>query len=320
MMNYTTKSIFLGLTFMMLGCDLSETNQTAPQPEEQRISLSGAFALYPLAIKWSEEYMKLHPEVKFDIQAGGAGKGLADALSGTVDLGMFSRSITQAEKDKGVWWVAVAKDAVLPTVSSTHPDIAKIKAQGLTQAHFKSIFIDKAKVRWKDLVKGGTNESVNPYTRSDACGAAGTWAEYLGGSQENLKGTGVFGDPGLAEAVTRDKFGIGYNNTVFVYDIATGAKVPGIEVVPIDINENGTIDSTEQLYANMPTILEAIADGRYPSPPARDLYFVAKGSPQEAHVAEFIKWTLNEGQKFVTEAGYVMLKEDLISQEKAKLQ
>ncbi len=319
-MNYTTKSIFLGLTFMMLGCDLSETNQTAPQPEEQRISLSGAFALYPLAIKWSEEYMKLHPEVKFDIQAGGAGKGLADALSGTVDLGMFSRSITQAEKDKGVWWVAVAKDAVLPTVSSTHPDIAKIKAQGLTQAHFKSIFIDKSKVRWKDLVKGGTNESVNPYTRSDACGAAGTWAEYLGGSQENLKGTGVFGDPGLAEAVTRDKFGIGYNNTVFVYDIATGAKVPGIEVVPIDINENGTIDSTEQLYENMPMILEAIADGRYPSPPARDLYFVAKGSPQEAHVAEFIKWTLNEGQKFVTEAGYVMLKEDLISQEKAKLQ
>ena len=42
---------------------------------EGTISMSGAFALYPLANKWAEEFQKLHPDVRFNISAGGAGKG-----------------------------------------------------------------------------------------------------------------------------------------------------------------------------------------------------------------------------------------------------
>ncbi len=31
------------------------------------ITLSGAFALYPMAVRWGEEFKKLHPNVKIDI-------------------------------------------------------------------------------------------------------------------------------------------------------------------------------------------------------------------------------------------------------------
>ena len=37
------------------------------------IQLSGAFALYPMAVKWAEEFRKIHPKVRIDISAGGAG-------------------------------------------------------------------------------------------------------------------------------------------------------------------------------------------------------------------------------------------------------
>ena len=40
------------------------------------ITISGAFALYPLTVKWAEEFKKLNPTVKIDISAGGAGKGM----------------------------------------------------------------------------------------------------------------------------------------------------------------------------------------------------------------------------------------------------
>ncbi|HEX9902240.1 MAG TPA: hypothetical protein VGB72_05205, partial [Acidobacteriota bacterium] len=43
------------------------------------VSLSGAWALYPMAVKWAEEFRKLHPGVQVDVQAGGAGKGITDA-------------------------------------------------------------------------------------------------------------------------------------------------------------------------------------------------------------------------------------------------
>lgn len=45
------------------------------------IQLSGAFALYPMAVKWAEEFRKIHPKVRIDISAGGAGKGITDALA-----------------------------------------------------------------------------------------------------------------------------------------------------------------------------------------------------------------------------------------------
>jgi phosphate transport system substrate-binding protein len=99
--------------------------------KDQTISLSGAFALYPLAIKWSEEYKKLHPDIRFNISGGGAGKGMADALAGTVDLGMFSREISQEEKNRGVWWVGLTIDAVLPTISAENPFLDILKTRGM---------------------------------------------------------------------------------------------------------------------------------------------------------------------------------------------
>ena len=89
--------------------------------KDSTISLSGAFALYPLAVKWTEEYQKIHPEIRFNVSGGGAGKGMADALAGTVDLGMFSREISQEEINQGVWWVGLTIDAVVPTINVQTP-------------------------------------------------------------------------------------------------------------------------------------------------------------------------------------------------------
>jgi phosphate transport system substrate-binding protein len=304
--------ILIGLLFL--------SSCLSKKQKEGTLNISGAFALYPLVIKWSEEYKKENPGIRFNISAGGAGKGMTDALSGTVDLGMFSREISQAEKDKGVWWVGLCVDAVIPTISSTNPYIDSIKARGLSKSEFKAIYVDQTITDWNQIFKFGKSEKIQLYTRSDACGAAGTWAEYLSSKQEDLKGIGINGDPALAEAVSKDKNGIAFNNTNYVYDIKTGKKRPGIDVVPIDQNENGKIDTEEQIYDSFEAVLKAIADGNFPSPPARELYFVSKGKPEKNATIEFIKWTLTTGQKFVKEAGYVPIKQEKINEYLKKIE
>lgn len=287
--------------------------------KERTISLSGAFALYPLAVKWSEEYKKEHPEIRFNISGGGAGKGMADALSGAVDLGMFSREISPEELEKGVWWVGLTIDAVIPTISDQNPYIDILKERGLTREEFKAIYIDGTVSDWGDILGSSNRTSMKIYTRSDACGAAETWAKYLGGKQEDLKGVGIYGDPGLAEAVTKDPAGIAFNNTIYAYDISTDKKRPGIEVVPIDINANGKIDPEENFYDSFKDVLNAVAGGIYPSPPARELYFVSGGKPEKQSVLDFIEWTLTKGQAFVTEAGYVPIDQASLNQYLDKL-
>ena len=292
----------------------SDVQTPVVQELEGTIRISGAFAMYPMMLKWTEEYQKLHPKVKFDVSAGGAGKGMADTLGGLVDIGMVSREITPAEEEKGAYWIAVTKDAVVPTVNSNNPALAQIKENGLKRDVFEQIYINGTIKTWGQAT-GDTsnNDKINVYTRSDAAGAPETWAKYLGKyAQEDLKGVGVNGDPGLAEAVRQDKLGIGYNNVNFAYDPNTLKPVAGIEIIPLDLNENGKIDPDENFYGTLDEIVEAIGNGKFPSPPARDLNLVTKAKPTGI-VEDFIKWTLTDGQKFIPESGYIVLPQDKIN-------
>lgn len=270
------------------------------------IRISGAWALYPMVVKWAEVYKAAHPGLRIDVSAGGAGKGAADALGGLVDIGMVSRAIHPDEVSKGGWYVPVVKDAVFPTINSRNPYVKEIYARGLKREILIGIW-NKTITNWSQVIPGA-NAALHVYTRSDACGAAETWAAYLGCKQENLKGTAVYGDPGLAEAVRRDPYGIGFNNLNYCYDIRTSLPVAGIFVAPIDLNGDGKIVRAEHFYSSISHLLRAVNDGVYPSPPARNLNFLSKGKPTGASAA-FIKWCLTDGQKYAKTNGYVALSE-----------
>ena len=287
--------------------------QTTPPAARGSLSVSGAWALYPLAVRWQEEFQKSHPGTVVDVQAGGAGKGIADALAGVVDIGMVSREIQLAEVEKGAVALAVAKDAVVATISSKNPFRAEILRHGLRREDFAAIWIRKAATTWDELIGKNGKTAVHIYTRSDACGAAETWAAYLGGHQEDLAGIGVYGDPGLAEAVRRDPLAVGFNNVNFAYDAKTLKPVAGLEICPIDLDGNGLVDPAEKIYATRDDLTRAIAAGVYPSPPARDLYFVIKGKPRGTLLAEFLEWVLVEGQRYVAEMGYIAVGPDRIA-------
>lgn len=285
-----------------------------------QISISGAFALYPMVIRWADEYKKINPGVRFDISAGGAGKGISDALNGMVEIGMVSREIYPEEIKKGAFPVAVTKDAVVAVINELNPALNDILAKGLKKDAANNIWITGRYTTWAQAFGAKSSAPIHTYTRSDACGAAEMWANFFGKKQEDLLGVGVFGDPGLAQAIKKDPIGIGFNNIGYVYDASTRKQIKGLRVVPIDLNNNGKIDADEDFYSSMNDLISAIATGKYPSPPARELYFVLKGNSKDNKVLnEFIKWVLTDGQKFVNEAGYIALPKDRIDTEIKKL-
>jgi phosphate transport system substrate-binding protein len=285
-----------------------------------QISISGAFALYPMVVKWADEYKKINPGVRFDISAGGAGKGISDVLNGMVEIGMVSREIYPEEIKKGAFPIAVTKDAVVAVVSDHNPALNDILTRGLKKETGNNIWITGKVTSWSQAFGSKISSPLHVYTRSDACGAAEMWAKFFGKKQEDLLGVGVFGDPGLAQAVKRDPLGIGFNNIGYAYDAVTRKQITGIKVVPIDLNNNGKIDEDENFYESMNDIIAAIASGKYPSPPARELYFVMKGSPENNKVlSSFIKWVLTDGQKFVNEAGFISLSKETIEAERKKI-
>ena len=307
--------VLLGL--LLSGCG---RGQSGEGELSGTITVSGAWALYPMMVRWGEEYHNLHPNVEFDISAGGAGKGMADALAGAVDIGMVSRAIYQDEIEQGAFWVKVVRDAVVPTVNANNPHLARLQNQGITQAILEAIWMGEIKTWGEVIGDPSVHDEIHVYTRSDACGAADTWAAYLGGhKQEDLKGVAVYGDPGLASAVSQDPLGIGYNNLNFAYDADTKRPVAGLQVIPLDLNEDSQVNADESFYATKSELMAAISDDRYPSPPARALNLVTLHSPGGL-IRAFIRWVLTDGQAFAEETGYIPLTQAELETELAKLE
>jgi phosphate transport system substrate-binding protein len=273
-----------------------------------KITVSGAFALYPLMHSWSEEFQKVNPNVKFDIASGGAGKGMEDILARKVDIGMVSREITPDEKIQGAYPIAVAKDAVFPMISEHNPVLSELLVSGVTRETLTKIFITGEVRTWGQVVgKPEITNEIHVYTRSETCGAAETWGLYLGSGQSDLSGDGRFGDSGIIRALTKDPLGIGYSNQIYAYGLG---DVPptGTLVLPIDLNGNNQAES-EEILDTRQKATAAVASGLYPAPPSRILYLVTNGKP-DGVVQSFLEWILLDGQAYVDRLGYVGLTDE----------
>src|SRR5664280_2617156 len=76
------------------------------------ISISGAYALYPLVKKWSIDFMKIHPSVQIVIKKEGTGQGIENLQAKKIQLAMISRPLTDEEESEGIWVIPVAKEGV----------------------------------------------------------------------------------------------------------------------------------------------------------------------------------------------------------------
>ncbi len=263
------------------------------------ITLSGAWAIYPTAVAWAEAFQKKYPKAKIDVSAGGAGKGAADAIAGLVDIGMVSRDPDPAEIKKGIVPVYILHDAVFAVISDKNPALAELLKKGIKRQALIDIYILGLTTTWDEVIGQKIGKKLHIYTRSDSCGAAQSWAIYLGEKQEDLRGVGIYGDPGLLEAAKRDPIGLGYNNFSYIFT-REGNVVRGARIVPIDSNENGVADADE-VYQTRDEAIKAIRAGRYPA--TRKNYFFVKGNPKGL-VKEFIDFTLSEeGTQIVDEIG-----------------
>ncbi len=264
------------------------------------ITISGAWAIYPTVVAWAEAFRKLHPGVKIDVSAGGAGKGAADAIAGLADIGMVSRDPDPAELSRGVQAVRVLHDAVFPVISEKNPALKELLKKGVKKETWVGMYITGSVTTWGEIVGATGGKPVHVYTRSDSCGASACWAKYLGNKkQEDLRGVGVYADPGLLDAARRDPIGIGYSNFSYVFT-REGGVVKGAKLVPIDSNENGIADPDE-IYHTRDVAIQAIKNGRYPA--TRQNFFFVKQKPGQL-VKEFIAFALSEaGTKIVDEVG-----------------
>ena len=309
-MNKISTSVLLLVIVLSAGCRTGspEAPREIILPAESAtisgsISISGAFALYPLAVKWADDFMKINQEIEVTVRRTGTGQGISDLMEGESQIAMISRPLSDEEITSGIQVIPVARDGIAPIVSQNNPFLGILMNRGMSTDEFIRTFTGERPVTWGELTGTDAKDRVSVYKRIDESGAAEIWAEFLYKKSSDLKGTGVNGDEEMVSAVTADPLAIGFCNFSYAFNTNTGEKLPGIQIVPFDLDFDNAVDTKEMPFSTLEKAQRSVWLGTYPRNLCRELTFGTIGKPADRGIAEFLKYVLTEGQKDVKAAG-----------------
>lgn len=109
-----------------------------------KIKVSGSSSVTPVMEKLAEAYQKVNTGVTIDVQQSDSSTGIKDAASGTSDIGMASRDLSDDETKQGVSQVEIAKDAIAVIVNKDN------SVDNLSTDTVKSIYMGDKKA-WADV-------------------------------------------------------------------------------------------------------------------------------------------------------------------------
>lgn len=245
------------------------------------ITVQGSDTMVNLSQAWAEAYQTANPGVSISVTGGGSGTGIASLINQTVDFANASREMKPEEveqaKGAGVNPVEneVAKDGIVVLVNPANT-VADLTIEQLGQIYRGEI------VNWKDV--GGADKPIVLLGRDTASGTyeyfkeevVGKDAEYSK-SMKNLQSSQA-----IVDEVGKNVDAIGY----------AGIGYEGATIKPLNV---------EGVTASIDTVL----DGSYPL--SRGLYMYSAGEPDGVKKA-FLDWIMSaEGQKVVSDQGFVPL-------------
>jgi phosphate transport system substrate-binding protein len=257
------------------------SGSTGSAADNGPITVSGSDTMVNMAQAWAEAYGNANPDVAISVKGGGSGNGIAALLNKTVTFADASRDIkpeetTQAEAN-GVTPVTtvVAKDGVVVITNSANA-LADISKEDLGKVYRGEI------TNWKDL--GGADAPIVLLGRDSSSGTYGFIQDEVVGkemlyakSMRSLQSNQAIVDEVAKNANAIGYVGLGYDKGA-IKALTVGKVAPSVDTV---------------------------LDGTYPL--SRPLNMISNGEPTGAAKA-YLDWILGaEGQKIVTDQGFVPL-------------
>jgi len=283
------------LAIFFAGCSSTSTPDTTTSGLSGSFKIIGSNTVTPLSSVWAEEFMKDNPQVKIAVSGPGSGAGIAALIDGTTDICQSSRTIKQSEIDqakaKGVnpFEIQVASDGLSVVVHPSNP------VSELTIAQLSAIYTNQI-TNWKEI--GGNDAPILVLSRDTNSGTHVFFKEHVvqmaGLPTQDAKleyGSKVLFLPSTEEGVSE----VARNPNAIFY--------PGLGYVTSTVKPLA-IKKTAADPGVLPSE-KTVLDGTYPI--SRPLLFYTNGVPTSI-IKTFIDYCLSpEGQKKVTEVGYVPL-------------
>ncbi len=256
---------------------------------------------YILTEKWINNFSVLHPDVKLKVIEL-TDNNSANILNTKADFYFVSNEIFEKLDNDKLWKMKVGEDALIPIMNSKNPFLANIKKHNISTELLAEISRPRNSRIWYDFPETGKKELINYYKVQDQSQEA-MISRFLS-VEQTPDGVGLENNQKLISAVQTDPYSLGFCK---LSELINSNNDKNITILPIDINQNGTIDDFENVYTDLETFLSKGKFKRLPQELTETIYSVALQAPTKESELAFLKYISTNGQHFTDREGFAML-------------
>lgn len=213
-------SVVIVASSLIIGCGSSDTTMSK-KVNDTTIAISGSTSVGPLVELEEEEFEANNQDVTIEINQTGSSSGIKDTISGTTEIGMSSRELTD-EESKNLKEVTIAVDGIGVVVNKNNP------VKNLTLEQIKDIFTGKI-TNWSEV--GGEDKEIVVASREEGSGTRTAFQEILNYSTEDtVKNAIVNNSTGATKVMVEENDNaIGYMSIGYIDDSIASVNVDGVE-------------------------------------------------------------------------------------------
>lgn len=271
---------------------------------------AGSDTLSNVVGTWAQQFNKVHPGVRIQIEAKGSSTGPTALLEAQAQFAAMSRAMKSKESDAFVkkfgydpTQLRVAIDCLAVFVHKDCP-LDEISMPQLRRVYS----VDSGDVTWGELGVANAawrDRPVSLYGRNSASGTYAFFKEVaLGGADYKSTVKEAPGSAGVIQSIASDKLGMGYSGI--------GFRTPDVKVLRVSFDDGEVGVEPSQEAANY---------GEYPL--ARNLYIYLnydRNAGLDPMRAEFVKLIYSrDGQESVVKDGFFPVSSKVAAEDLAKV-
>ncbi|WP_163325306.1 hypothetical protein [Draconibacterium mangrovi] len=296
-----TRFLFSMLLLMSLLVWSSE-NATQLASEKEPIKICVTPDMENMAEIWISNYIKINPDQKFELNNISIDK-INTEVAGENTIGIVKRSPDIETVATSLWHITLGREVIVPVVNTSNPYFENLKSAGISIEALAGLVSNK-NPGWGDVLGDGINHRLTVVLENES-EVELLVAKFLGLEPSAMNTMNSGND--FIQMIRNDIYSIGFCKLVTLTDVENNEFAANISPLPLDRNDNGKIDSNENIYGSLDQFERSIWIGKYPRSLICNIYALATEQPKNQSVIDFLNWTFTLGQSAVEESGYTDL-------------
>lgn len=205
--------------------------------------------------------------------------------------------------EEAAWHIVVGREVIIPVTGTASRHLADIQSAGISPQKFFQIITSEVNLSWGQILGNDNNAPVSAWILDDESVLLAL-SRFTGAEPALIKASAVKSPDKLIAQLNTNPDAMAFCRLSDITDASGMAILPGIAIIPVDVNNNGQSEYFEQFYADCNSFSRGVYIGKYPKTLCNNIYAVATTVPATGAQSDLVRYILNDGQRYMAGAGF----------------